>query len=180
VTNSLTDLPRPIAYVLSGGGPLGAIQVGMLRALAEHPIRPDLIVGVSAGAINGALVASDPEGAAGRLDATWSALDREQVFPGRALWRLLTLRRHPDHVFPATGLKEVIEREAGSLRIEDLPVRFAAIAVDASNGEPVLFDRGQSGGSWQGSPQSAGCLPAPPTTTFQGRTRQDVTSPLDT
>jgi NTE family protein len=142
VTDSLADLPRPLAYVLSGGGPLGAIQVGMLRALAEQPIRPDLIVGVSAGAINGALVAADPEGAASRLEATWSALNRDQVFPGRALWHLLTLRRHPDHVFPATGLKEVIEREAGSLRIEDLPVRFAAVAVDASNGEPFLFDRG--------------------------------------
>ncbi|HEY2428431.1 MAG TPA: patatin-like phospholipase family protein, partial [Acidimicrobiales bacterium] len=137
-----SDLPRPIAFVLSGGGPLGAIQVGMLQALAEHGLRPDLVVGVSAGAINGALLAADPDGAAERLARTWAALDRHQVFPGRTAWHLLTLRRHPNYIFPSTGLEAAIRREAGSLRIEDLPVRFAAVAVDAASGQPVLFERG--------------------------------------
>lgn len=48
------------AFVLGGGGLLGAAEVGMLQALFEHQIRPDLIVGTSVGAINGALVAADP------------------------------------------------------------------------------------------------------------------------
>ena len=48
------------AFVLGGGGVLGAAEVGMLQALAEAGIRPDLVVGTSVGAINGALVAADP------------------------------------------------------------------------------------------------------------------------
>ena len=55
------------AFVLGGGGVLGATEVGMLRALLDHGVGPDLVVGTSVGAINGALVAADstPEGADG-------------------------------------------------------------------------------------------------------------------
>ena len=52
------------AFVLGGGGVLGAHEVGMLRALSQAGIRPDVIVGTSVGAINGAFVAADPAGAA--------------------------------------------------------------------------------------------------------------------
>ena len=54
------------AFVLGGGGLLGAHEVGMLRALSAAGIRPDLIVGTSIGAVNGAFVAADPDGAAER------------------------------------------------------------------------------------------------------------------
>jgi len=56
-----------VAFVLSGGASLGAIQVGMLRTLYERGIRPDLIVGTSAGALNGAYIASRPQ-ASGTAD----------------------------------------------------------------------------------------------------------------
>lgn len=46
----------PVAFVLSGGASLGAAQAGMLEALYEKGIRPDLVIGTSAAAINGALV----------------------------------------------------------------------------------------------------------------------------
>ena len=59
------------AFVLGGGGILGAHEVGMLRALSEAGIRPDLVVGTSVGAINGALLAADPGGAAARLARLW-------------------------------------------------------------------------------------------------------------
>jgi len=144
-SDPLADLPRPVAYVLSGGGPLGAIQVGMLQALAERPIQPDLIVGASAGAINGAILAQDPRGAATRLGHIWAGLDRREVFPGHLLRHLLTLRRHRSHLYPATGLEEILERHAHTRRIEDLAVRFVAVAVDAANGEPVLLDHGPLG-----------------------------------
>src|SRR5437764_15050338 len=49
-----------IAFVLGGGGVLGAVEVGMLRALLEYGVAPDLIVGTSIGAVNGVLVAADP------------------------------------------------------------------------------------------------------------------------
>jgi NTE family protein len=49
-----TRKSSPVAFVLSGGASLGAIQVGMLRALYKHDIKPDLIVATFVGAINGA------------------------------------------------------------------------------------------------------------------------------
>jgi NTE family protein len=50
----------PVAFVLSGGASLGAAQAGMLQALYEREIRPDLVVGTSVGAINAAFIASHP------------------------------------------------------------------------------------------------------------------------
>jgi predicted acylesterase/phospholipase RssA len=49
-----------VAFVLGGGGHLGAAEVGMLRALLKHGVRPDLIVGTSVGALHGATVARNP------------------------------------------------------------------------------------------------------------------------
>jgi NTE family protein len=48
------------AFVFGGGGMLGASEVGMLRAVMEAGYRPDLVLGTSIGAINGALVAANP------------------------------------------------------------------------------------------------------------------------
>src|SRR5581483_9737063 len=69
-----------VAYVLGGGGLLGAHEVGMLRALGEAGIRPDLVVGTSIGAINGAFVAADPDGAAKRLADLWQGESLRMVF----------------------------------------------------------------------------------------------------
>ena len=74
------------AFVLGGGGQLGASEVGMLRALLEHDIVPDLVVGTSVGAINGAAVASDPTlHNIKRLAETWSDIERSDVFAGSLL-----------------------------------------------------------------------------------------------
>ena len=59
----LFSLPRPLGFFLGGGGSLDAVQVGMLRALAERDLFPDLVVGTSVGSNNGAVVALDPTGA---------------------------------------------------------------------------------------------------------------------
>jgi predicted acylesterase/phospholipase RssA len=69
------------AFVLGGGGgSLGAIQVGMLQALAERRLTPDLAIGASVGSLNGAVVALDPEGAANRLSHAWARMTRQQDF----------------------------------------------------------------------------------------------------
>ena len=71
------------AFVLGGGGKLGTAEVGMLEALAEQRIIPDLVLGTSIGAINGAAVASDPsiEGVA-RLRTLWTSMEASGVFGG--------------------------------------------------------------------------------------------------
>ena len=72
----------PTALVLAGGGSFGAVQVGMLRALVADGLAPDLIVGSSVGAINGAWFAGAPnaDGVA-RLEAIWRGLHRREIFP---------------------------------------------------------------------------------------------------
>jgi len=62
--NSPPALPRPVGFVLGGGGSPGAVQVGMLQALTEQQVTPDLVIGTSVGSLNGALVALDPKGVA--------------------------------------------------------------------------------------------------------------------
>jgi NTE family protein len=68
--------------VLSGGASLGALQVGMLRALYERDIVPDLLVGTSAGALNAAFVASRPQTVetAKQLARVWRRFHRQDVF----------------------------------------------------------------------------------------------------
>jgi NTE family protein len=65
----------PTAFVLSGGGSLGAVQVGMLAEILAAGERPDLIVGTSAGALNGAFFAQEPSAAAvERMAVLWSRI----------------------------------------------------------------------------------------------------------
>src|ERR1700719_5409098 len=80
-----------VAFVLGGGGLLGAHEVGMLRALAEAGVRPDLVVGTSIGAINGAFVAADPLGAAGRLSRMWQGEELRLAFNEKLSGRAVRL-----------------------------------------------------------------------------------------
>jgi NTE family protein len=137
------ELPSPIGFVLGGGGSLGAVQVGMLRALAEHGITPNLVVGTSVGSVNGALLALDPAGATERLAAIWAGMTRARVFPGGPLAQLRTLRRHRNHLFSNDGLAEILIEALGpATEFESLVLPFGTVAVDAASGHPVLFRSG--------------------------------------
>lgn len=138
----MLDLPRPVAFVLSGGASIGSVQVGMLRALGEAGVGPDLAVGTSVGAINGAVVAADPKTAADRLWSIWSKIRREDVFPGSRRSQAITLLRSRTHVFPHTGLATLIRRNMTHERFEDLALPFAAVATDARTGHPAILRSG--------------------------------------
>ena len=72
----------PCAFVLSGGGSLGAVQVGMLRALFEYQVRPDFVIGTSVGAVNSAWIAGHPDqDGVLELGEIWMGLRRQDVFP---------------------------------------------------------------------------------------------------
>jgi NTE family protein len=136
-------LPRPLAYVLGGGGSRGAVQLGMLRALAQTDLRPDLVVGTSVGALNGAIVASDPDGAAAKLAEIWPRIDRQQVFPGGFVRNTIaaTAARRP-FVFDPTPLSALLAEYVSASRIEDLELPFVAIATDLDSGARVELDSG--------------------------------------
>jgi NTE family protein len=135
------QLPRPVAFVLSGGASFGAVQVGMLQALAEIELAPDLVIGTSVGAINGALLAQDPRGAANRLSHRWLQVTRDMVFPGGVMDRLRALHHHRSLV-PSDGLADLIAGVVSAQRIEDLALPFAATATDLVSGAAVHLQTG--------------------------------------
>ena len=132
------------AFVLSGGGSLGAIQVGMLRALYEREIAPDFLVGTSAGALNGAFVASRPQTAetADALGDVWRGLRRGQVFPLNPLTGLLGFLGSRDHLVPGSGLRHLIRSHLQLERLEQMPVPLHVVAVDVITGEERRLCRG--------------------------------------
>jgi NTE family protein len=131
------------AFVLGGGGQLGAHEAGMLRALLERGIVPDLVVGTSVGAINGAAVATDPSvAAAERLAATWLDIERSDVFAGSLFNRLATLARTGTHLHENTPLRVVLEEALPIPLIEDLPVHFECVAASIEQAAEHWFTSG--------------------------------------
>ncbi len=120
-----------VAFVLGGGGgPFGAHEVGMLRALIERGIVPDLVLGTSVGAINGVAVAADPsvEGIE-RLSGMWSGMDRGGVFGGSVLGRLTTLARSRTHLHGNESLRALLSDALPVSLIEDLALPFQCVAA---------------------------------------------------
>lgn len=132
------------AFVLSGGGSLGAVQVGMLKALAERRITPDLLVGTSAGALNAMFVAAHGTGPAALdlLATTWSALRRDDVFPIRAPQMMLALAGARDALCSDRGLERLVRRFVGFDRLESAPIPVHLVATDLMSGEEVLLSQG--------------------------------------
>ena len=132
-----------VAFVLGGGGHLGAHEVGMLRALLERGIVPDLVVGTSIGAINGAAVASDPSARAiERLAEVWGQFERTGALAGGVLGRIGTLARTRTHLHDNEGLRRVLTDAFPIARIEDLPVRFQCVAASIETASERWFDSG--------------------------------------
>lgn len=133
----------PVAIVLSGGGNLGAAQVGMLRALLEHGITADLVVGCSAGAINGAALAAEPTlNGIDRLGHTWRGLHRDQLMPRGRLPRVVALARRGASIHPNDGLRRLLASSMVVRRFEDLELPFECAATDIASHRQVWFDRG--------------------------------------
>jgi len=137
---------QPVAFVLSGGASLGAIQAGMLRALYERGIAPDMIVGTSAGALNGAFIASREQSVdtADALADVWRGLRRGQVFPLHPLTGLLGFVGARDHLVPESGLRRIIERHVEHGRLEDFPIPLHVVAVDVLSGEELRLSAGST------------------------------------
>lgn len=133
--------------MLSGGGNLGAVQVGMLRALAERGIHADLVLGSSVGALNGAAYAADPSLAGiERLERTWLGLrGKDDVMPSSS-WLPLTaqfVRRKGGATHKNDGLQALIDSALGPLRdFESLTVPFQCVVTDIEAAEPVWFAEG--------------------------------------
>lgn len=132
------------AFVLGGGGVLGAAEVGMLQALLERDIVPDLVLGTSIGALNGAMVARDPTPAViGRLTELWQAAASDGDVYGepalRAVRRAVSTRTH---LYSAVPLRRRLEEEFGDARFEDLPVPLQVCAASIERAAEHWFTSG--------------------------------------
>jgi NTE family protein len=149
-----------VAFALSGGGNLGAMQAGSIRALVEAGIKPDLLVGASIGSLNAAFYATHPdlEGCEA-LQAAWGNLQRKDVFRfelSRAIVGFLGLR---DHLVATRRLKQIIQEWLGIERIEEAPIVFAAVATDALTGDIVMMRGGEVSSALLASTAIPGVFP---------------------
>jgi NTE family protein len=160
VTSSPAAIREGAAFVLGGGGHLGAHEVGMLQALLEREIAPTLIVGTSVGAINGAVAAADPSAATGgRLAEVWSQIEQNGVFDGSLLSRLGTLARTRTHLHGNESLRGLLA-DALPERIEDLAVPFQCVAASIERASEHWFTSGPLVDAVMASAAVPGILPA--------------------
>ena len=128
--------------MLSGGGNLGALQVGMLQALVEHAVVPDVVLGCSIGAMNGAAFALEPTSAGmDRLRAHW--LDGESVIPSTRLPSVVQLVRKGESLHSSDGLRRSLEVLLGpTRRFDDLELPFECIAAEVETAAEHWFREG--------------------------------------
>jgi len=134
---------RSVAFVLGGGGNLGAIQVGMLRALAQRGVAPDALFGCSVGAINAAALAADPSpSGVERLTQFWSQLDSEVVCPPGRLSGLLLLTRKYRSLQSNDALARILESALPYRKIEETAVPLQVVATSLRTGREHWFTHG--------------------------------------
>ncbi|MFC7549544.1 patatin-like phospholipase family protein [Plantactinospora sp. GCM10030261] len=133
----------PVAFVLGGGGVLGAVEVGMLRALFRSGFRPDVVIGTSIGAVNGALVAADPcEAVTDRLVRLWSSPEASEVY-GDSVARQLRRFAARTHLHSPVPLRRLLEGELGVGRtFADLAVPFHCCAASIERAAEHWFRAG--------------------------------------
>ena len=148
------------AFVLGGGGLLGANEVGMLRALLERAVMPELIVGTSIGALNGAVLAADPslKGVA-RLAGLWGSVEDSGIFSGSMFGRITTLARTRTHAHPGEPLRELIEKQLTVTRIEELMIEFQCVAASIERAAEHWFTEGPIADAVLASSAVPGLLP---------------------
>jgi NTE family protein len=133
-----------VAAVLGGGGVLGSAEVGMLRAMGAAGIAPDLVVGTSIGAINGAVLAADPDGAAERLEGLWTDAAQNDPFGGSLVERVATMARSSGtHVHSNERLSALLHETLPVRRFEDLELEFQCVAASIERAGARWFSRGQ-------------------------------------
>lgn len=123
--------------MLGGGGVLGAVQVGMLRAVLERGIRPDLVVGTSIGAVNGAIVAADLARSVERLERAWTSRDARVLTTG------MGLRPGRAHVMSTGPLVRLLEAGLTAARtFADLEIEFRCCAASIERAAEHWFAEG--------------------------------------
>lgn len=133
------------AFVLSGGASLGAVQVGMLKALAEAGMSADLLVGTSAGALNAAWLAGHPDpGDLVELEEVWIRMRRDRIFPADPALMVGAALGRRNHLFPGTALETMIRDQLGYRRLERAPIPVHVVATEILTGREIVLSSGDA------------------------------------
>lgn len=129
--------------MLSGGGSLGAVQVGMLRALFERGICPDFLIGTSVGAVNAAWVADRPDADGTReLEDIWLSLRRQDVFPLSPITGARGLIGRSNHFIANDNLRSVLKKHIPYRRLEDARLPVNVVATELKSGRATILASG--------------------------------------
>lgn len=137
----MIKLPKPTAFVFTSGAARAASQVGMLAAVLDAGITPDLVVGSSTGAINAAVYASHPITAVSRLESVWQAIAADSSLS--STWRSAVRGVTGNQSARTTAmLSKHLARHLGQATFDDLSVPLALTATDLETGLPVIIGEG--------------------------------------
>jgi NTE family protein len=138
--------PAPrVALVLGSGGPRGFAHIGVLKALEEAGVHPDLVVGSSVGSMVGALYASG-----------MSARDLEKLAYQINVLEFFEFRMVSGGLASGTAIQSYVNEHVHGAPIERLPIAFAAASTRQSDGKLVLFNAGDTGLAVRASGASPG------------------------
>ncbi|SDY84419.1 NTE family protein [Collimonas sp. OK242] len=129
------------AFVFAGGGSLGAIEAGMLRELIASGVRPDFLVGASAGAINSVFFAYQPHTAGTmRLEFLWRGIRRRQILP----WSILSVlgAARGTHLVNPAKLRSLLYEHFGNRTLEDADLPVHVVATEMKTGNEIVISTG--------------------------------------
>lgn len=131
------------AFVLSGGGSLGAAQVGMLKALSEANIEPDLLIGASVGALNAAYIATHswPDSVKG-LEDLWVSIKRHDVFPLDIPALVSAIMGRRNYLIDSAGLKKIISQNLAVNSFQECEIKLCVVVTEVLTGKSVVFSSG--------------------------------------
>ena len=138
-----TPASGKLAFVLSGGGSLGSIQVGCIEALMQHGVFPDLVVGTSVGALNGVWLAKDPTlDGVEKLKELWRSQKPRGPFQEGNLRVLMRLLLGRSYLFANKALRELVYQYVADNTFEDLAIPAVVVATSVKTGELAVFHQG--------------------------------------
>lgn len=122
---------------------MGAHEVGMLRALLEHGVKPDLVVGTSIGALNGAGIAAEPSlSTVDRLETVWLNLGRDVILGNPLFSGAANLVRRRTYLHSSRPLQDLLERMLPAKTFEELQVPFHCVAANIERAAEHWFSEG--------------------------------------
>ena len=129
-------VPPKFALVLGGGAARGFAHIGVIQVLEESGIKPNMVVGTSAGSVVAAIYASGKSGA--QLQRVADSIDQSAITD----WNISILKRG---MMRGEALERFIRQQTGIKNIEQLPIPLGVVATDLQSGEGILFQKGDIG-----------------------------------